>query len=139
MCTRERRWVMARQEILDHFEQNFGLVPDFLRQMPDPVLEQYTNTLDWVLSDTKLSARDKALVAFGAASAIHCPYWVPFHSAQFALNEMGEEHIAEASWVAQSVSGASAYLHGVDYSEEKFREELRAMVEYIKRAAQEGG
>ncbi len=50
---------------------------------------------------------------------------------------MGEEHIAEASWVVQSVNGTSAYLHGVDYSEEKFRKELRAMVEYIKRAAQE--
>ena len=33
-----------RQEILDHFVQNFGLVPDFLDEMPDPVLEQYTNT-----------------------------------------------------------------------------------------------
>jgi hypothetical protein len=28
----------------------------------------------WVLSDTKLSARDKALVSFGAAGAVHCPY-----------------------------------------------------------------
>jgi hypothetical protein len=28
-------------------------------------------------------------------------------------------------------------MYGVDYSNEKFREELRAMVEYIKRAAQE--
>jgi alkylhydroperoxidase/carboxymuconolactone decarboxylase family protein YurZ len=63
-----------RQEILDQFAQNFGLVPDYLTEMPDPVLEQYTNTLTWVLSDTTLSARDKALVAFGAASAIHCPY-----------------------------------------------------------------
>ena len=63
-----------RQEILDQFAQNFGLVPDYLAEMPDPVLEQYTNTLNWVLSDTTLSARDKALVAFGAASAIHCPY-----------------------------------------------------------------
>jgi hypothetical protein len=50
---------------------------------------------------------------------------------------MGDEHIKEASWVVQSVAGASAYLYGVDYSNEKFREELRAMVEYIKRAAQE--
>jgi hypothetical protein len=50
---------------------------------------------------------------------------------------MGEEHIKEASWVVQSVTGASAYLYGVDYSNEKFREELRAMVEHIKRAAQE--
>jgi alkylhydroperoxidase/carboxymuconolactone decarboxylase family protein YurZ len=126
-----------RQQILEQFAQNFGLVPDYLSEMPEPVLEQYTNTLNWVLSDTTLSARDKALVAFGAASAIHCPYWVPFHSAQFALDGMGEEHIREASWVVQSVAGASAYMHGVDYSQEKFRGELRAMVEYIKRAAQE--
>jgi hypothetical protein len=62
---------------------------------------------------------------------------VPFHSAQFALNEMGEEHIREASWVVQSVSGASAYMYGIDYDNEKFRDELREMVEYIKRTAQQ--
>ena len=61
-----------RQQILDQFAQNFGLVPDFLSEMPDPVLEQYNNTLNWVLSDTALTARDKALVTFGAATAIHC-------------------------------------------------------------------
>ena len=38
------------------------------------VLEQYWTTLSWVLGDTKLTARDKALVAFGAASALHCGY-----------------------------------------------------------------
>ena len=65
---------MARKQILDKFEQDFGLVPDWLAQMPDPILEQYTNTLGWVLSDTKLSGRDKALVAFGAAAATHCEY-----------------------------------------------------------------
>ena len=62
---------------------------------------------------------------------------MPFHSAQFALNEMGEEHIREASWVVQSVSGASAYMYGIDYDNEKFREELREMVEYIKRTTQQ--
>jgi hypothetical protein len=50
---------------------------------------------------------------------------------------MGDEHIKEASWVVQSVSGASAYMYGIDYSNEKFREELRAMVEHIKRTAQQ--
>ncbi len=70
----ERRGPVARQQILDRFEQDFGLVPDFLAQMPDPILEQYSNTLNWVLSDTKLTGRDKALVAFGAASATHCAY-----------------------------------------------------------------
>ena len=51
---------MARQEILDQFEQNFGLVPDFSREMPDPILEQYSSTREWVTSDTTLTARDKA-------------------------------------------------------------------------------
>ena len=43
---------MARQEILDQFEQDFGIVPDFLREMPEPILEQYSNTLEWVTSDS---------------------------------------------------------------------------------------
>ena len=50
---------------------------------------------------------------------------------------MGDEHIKEASWVVQSVTGASAYMYGVDYKNEKFREELRAMVEHIKMQAQQ--
>jgi hypothetical protein len=45
---------------------------------------------------------------------------------------MGDEHIREDSWAVQSVTGASGYLRGVDYSQEKFREEHKAMVEYIK-------
>ena len=65
---------MARRDILEQVEQNFGLVPDFMGDMPEPVLEQYWTTLNWVMSDTKLTARDKALVAFGAATAIHCGY-----------------------------------------------------------------
>jgi hypothetical protein len=65
---------VARKEILEQVEQNFGLVPDFMADMPEPVLEQYWTTLNWVMSDTALAARDKALVAFGAATAIHCGY-----------------------------------------------------------------
>ena len=65
---------MARQQLLEQVEQDFGLVPGFMADMPDPVLEQYWTTLNWVLSDTTLTARDKALVAFGAATAIHCAY-----------------------------------------------------------------
>ena len=65
---------MSRQEILDQAKQSFGLVPGWMDEMPDAVLEQYWTTLSWVLSDTKLAGRDKALVAFGAAAATHCTY-----------------------------------------------------------------
>jgi hypothetical protein len=65
---------MNRQEILDQIEQAFGFVPGYFSGAPDAVLAQWWTLLGWVLSDTKLLARDKALVAFGAAAAIHCEY-----------------------------------------------------------------
>ena len=46
---------------------------------------------------------------------------------------MSDEHIKEASWVANSVTGASAYLHGVDYNQDEFRQELGKAIEYIKK------
>jgi hypothetical protein len=60
---------------------------------------------------------------------------VPFHTAQFALNGLSDEHVREASWVAQSVTGASAYLHGIGYSVEQFKKELERTLEHLKEPA----
>ena len=65
---------MTRQEILNQITQAFGSVPQWLSGLPDPQLEYQWGLVAWVLSDSKLSARDKALVSFGVAAAIHCPY-----------------------------------------------------------------
>ena len=61
---------------------------------------------------------------------------MPFHTAQFALNGMDDEQVREASWVAQSVTGLSAYFYGIGYSHETFMQELDAIVEHIKKSAQ---
>ena len=65
---------MSRQEILDQITEAFGFVPGFYANAPDVILEQWWNEMGWLQSDTTLSARDKVLVAFGAASAVHCEY-----------------------------------------------------------------
>ena len=64
----------ARDEVLSEIRQSLGDVPGWLSGLPDPQLEHQWGLIAWVLSDTKLSARDKALVSFGAAGAVHCPY-----------------------------------------------------------------
>ena len=61
---------MTRQEILNQITQAFGSVPQWLSGLPDPQLEHQWGLVAWVLSDSKLSARDKALVAFGVAAVI---------------------------------------------------------------------
>ena len=65
---------MARQDILDQVKQMLGSVPGWVDGLPDGQLEYYWPLIVWQLSDTKLSARDKSLVAFGASGAAHCPY-----------------------------------------------------------------
>ena len=122
----------ARQEILADIEQAFGFIPAWLNDMPDAVLDQYWENHVWVCSDSALSGREKALIAFGAAAAIHCGYRTPFHTAQLALSGMDDEQIKEAGWVVQNATGASAYLHGVGYDQETFRQELDRLVEYRK-------
>ena len=65
---------MTRDEIFAQATEMFGAVPDWLSGLPDPQLEHQWGLLVWLLSDTALTANEKALVAFGAASAVHCPY-----------------------------------------------------------------
>ncbi|MBI4565651.1 MAG: hypothetical protein HY716_13235 [Planctomycetes bacterium] len=65
---------MGRTEILNEVRQTLGAVPGWLDGMPDAVLEQQWQALKWELGDTKLSARDKALIAFGAATSSGCRY-----------------------------------------------------------------
>ena len=65
---------MTRQEVLGQIEEALGTVPGYCHGMSDAVLEQFWTTNTWFSTDTTLSARDKALVAFGAAAAIHCEY-----------------------------------------------------------------
>lgn len=69
-----RRIEMTKQEIFEQIKQNMGSVPGWLAKMDGEQLEHAWGNQVWFMKDTKLSARDKALVAFGAASANHCPY-----------------------------------------------------------------
>ena len=65
---------MSREETLGQIEQAFGAVPRYLAEAPDAVLEQFWTQVTWLQSDSRLSMREKALVGFGAAAAIHCEY-----------------------------------------------------------------
>ncbi len=64
----------TRQEVYDEITATLGGVPGWLASYPDDQIERAWGTLTWALSDTKLSARDKALVSFGAAAAVQCRY-----------------------------------------------------------------
>ena len=65
---------MSRQETLDGIKGAFGMVPGFLEVMDDQQLAGAFGALGWGMSDTALTAREKALVAYGASAAYGCRY-----------------------------------------------------------------
>lgn len=65
---------MSRQEILAEIQATLGLVPGWLEALPTEQLAHEWPRVRWELTDTALTAREKALVGFGAAAASHCPY-----------------------------------------------------------------
>ena len=48
---------------------------------------------------------------------------------------MGDQEITEAANSVQQVVGTSAYLHGIDYSPERFKRELSIMADHARRKA----
>jgi hypothetical protein len=66
---------MTRKEILDQISNTLGGVPGWLERLKDEQqLTSVWGSLLWFMSDSKLAARDKALIGFGVAAATHCPY-----------------------------------------------------------------
>jgi AhpD family alkylhydroperoxidase len=129
---------MTRKEIYAQAEQMLGGVPGWLSETPDGAIEQFWATFTWLFSDTKLSGRDKALVALGAAVVLHCKYCIPFHTAQVAMHGIAGDQIKEASWAANSVAGFGSYLHGIGYDLDRFLKELDGAVKHITSQAGQG-
>jgi hypothetical protein len=58
---------------------------------------------------------------------------VPFHTEQLKLSGLGDDEIQEAAVAVLQSMGVSSYLHGVDYSVDRFKHELDSAVAHIKR------
>ena len=65
---------MTIQKVLDQISQTLCGVPGWFDGLPDSQLEHQWGLTAWFLNDSKLTARDKALVALGAAAAVRCQY-----------------------------------------------------------------
>ena len=87
------------------------------------------------LGEAVIPGKYRHLIALGVASAIHCPYCVPFHSEAAKLNGATEEEIKEASLMALTVSAFSTYLHGRQVPLDQFREELKRIGDYLQAKA----
>ena len=70
---------MSRSDIEAEIREALGQVPSFFASMPDSTLENQWNEFKvFQMTDTKLTVREKQLIGYAVAAAIHCPYCTYF-------------------------------------------------------------
>ncbi len=122
-----------REQIYREMEEMFGLVPSFLKTIPDTTLEQ-----EWELfkkiqfEEGAIPNKYRELIGLGISAVSKCRYCTLYHTEMAKLFGATDREIEEAVHYAKSSAGWSAYLNGMQVDYEKFKDELRRAGEHAR-------
>jgi AhpD family alkylhydroperoxidase len=127
---------MSRSDTENDIRQTLGQVPSFFESMPDATLEnEWREFKVFQLTDTVLTAREKQLIGYAVAAAIHCPYCTYFHESATAMMGTTKEQLEEANRMASETAKYSTYLHGLQVDVGDFKRETDEMGRYLTEQA----
>ncbi len=127
---------MSREQIYAEIKEMLGLVPGFLKAIPDSSLE-----LEWRLfkrvqfEEGPIPNKYRELIGLGIAAATKCRYCALFHTEAARLNGATEAEIEDAVHFAKSSAGWSAYINGLQIDYDEFKNEVRQITNYIRNNA----
>jgi len=125
---------MSRSEIYKDIEGMFGLVPTFMKGIPDSTLE-----LEWKLwkavqfDEGKIPNKYRELMGIAISGTTKCRYCSLFHTEMAKLFGATDAEIEEAVHYAKSSAGWSTYLNGMQIDYDTFKEEVLQAVNYARK------
>ena len=123
---------MSRSDTEREIIETLGQVPEFFKEMPDDTLaREWAQWKEFQMGDTAISAREKQLIGFAVAAAIHCPYCTYFHKSATTMMGTTREQLEEAARMAADTAKYSTYLHGLEVPVEDFKRQADEMGEYL--------
>lgn len=123
---------MSRSDTEREIRETLGRVPSFFESMPDSTLENEWNEFKkFQLTDTALTVREKHLIGYAVAAAIHCPYCTYFHHSATSMMGATEAQIEEAGRMASDTAKYSTYLHGLQVDLGEFKKESDEIGRYM--------
>jgi AhpD family alkylhydroperoxidase len=125
---------MTRAEVDSDIEATLGLVPQFMKDVPDYLIEsEWTSFKSLELSDqTAIPNKYKELIGLAVSGATRCRYCVYFHSEAARLFGATEEEITEASLLAKNTMAWSTYLNSMAYDFDEFRREFDRITAHVR-------
>ncbi len=114
-------------------EQTLGLVPEWIKQMPEGGAEGFWATSrDFWLAETAIPNKYKELVGLAVSGATRCHYCALFHTEAARMFGATDEEIAEASMMGALTMMGSTFINAQQIDHEQFKQETRDIIEYVK-------
>jgi AhpD family alkylhydroperoxidase len=125
---------MTRAEVERDIEETLGLVPTFMQQVPDYLIESEWGIFkNLQLSDeTEIPNKYKELIGLGVSGATRCRYCAYFHAEAARLFGATDEEIVEASLVAKNTMAWSTYLNAMQFDYDEFVREFDRIAEHVR-------
>jgi AhpD family alkylhydroperoxidase len=132
MATAEMTTVRPRAEVERDIKETLGIVPQFMRRIPDRLLDaEWTLFKDLELGETLIPNKYKELIGIAVHSETKCRYCTLFHTEAAKLFGATDEEIQEAVHYAKHTAGWSVYLNGMREDEDDFASDLQKIGEHL--------
>ena len=124
---------MTRKQVYTEIEETFGLVPTFIKALPDSSLEMEWQLMKRVQFDEgPIPNKYRELMGVAIAAVTRCRYCAVFHTEVAKLNGATKEEIEDAVHFAKSSAGWSAYLNGLQFDFDQFKKEVLQVCEHTR-------
>jgi AhpD family alkylhydroperoxidase len=124
----------TRQDVYKELKDALGLVPEWMEQMPEGVLQGFwVQARDFWLKETKIPNKYKELIGVAVSGATRCKYCTLFHTEAARLFGATDEEIAEASAMGAITMMGSTFINSQQIDYGKFREETRSIIAHVKK------
>jgi AhpD family alkylhydroperoxidase len=123
---------MTRKEVYADIEKYFGIVPTFLKSLPDNTVEQEWQLMKQLqLEDGPIPNKYRELIGLGISAASKCRYCTLFHTEAAKLFGATEPEIQQAVHYAKNTAGWSAYVNGLQIDYDQFKKEVGQIVAHV--------
>jgi len=124
---------MTRNEVYNEMKAMFGLVPTFMKSIPDSSLGMEWQLMKQIqFEEGPIPNKYRELIGVGIAAATKCAYCTLFHTEGARSNGATEAEIQDAVHYAKCLSGWSTYLNGMQVDYDQFRQEIMKMNEFAR-------
>lgn len=114
-----------RRDAERDIEATMGLVPEFLRRVPDYLLPtEWASFKSLELSETAIPHKYKELIGLAVSGATRCRYCAYFHTEAARLFGATDEEITETAMMAKNTMGWSTYLNTLQFDYDEFTREF---------------